>query len=171
MGAITVKKLQQLLKTGYFDEIHGTPKRDRSSLVASLTCLSGANNGSLIVNNCGLSYDRKLTEWILNKNGKMIRAFKMTIFCQNMFWSQNRQLERVKREIRNDESGEIVYELGWQYGNIFYDMNAETWGWNREDGEGRWAHYKRLRDTHFNLEEKDISFVDLNPGGLIKLNS
>lgn len=59
-------------------------------MVASLTCLAGAVNGSLIVNNCGLKYDRDLTKWILGKNGKMIRAFKLTIFAQNFFKSQNR---------------------------------------------------------------------------------
>ena len=75
------------MKIGYFDEIHGKPKKDRSSLIASITCLSGANNGSLVVNNCGLKYDRKLSEWILDKNGKMVRAFKMTIYCQNFFKS------------------------------------------------------------------------------------
>lgn len=54
MGAITVRYLQYLLKTGYFDDIAGNPKQDRSSMIFSLTCLSGANNGSLVVNNCGL---------------------------------------------------------------------------------------------------------------------
>lgn len=41
MGAITVRTLQHLLKTGYFDEIVNRPKRNRGSLVASLTALSG----------------------------------------------------------------------------------------------------------------------------------
>ena len=81
MGAITVRHLQYLLQTGYFDEIAGQSKTDRSDIIASLTCLSGANNGSLIVNNCGLQYDRELTDWILLKNAKMFQAFKMTIFC------------------------------------------------------------------------------------------
>ena len=70
-----------MLKIGYFDEIQGKPKKDRSDLIASLTSISGANNGSIVVNNCGLSYDRELAEWILKKNGRMIWAFKMTIFC------------------------------------------------------------------------------------------
>jgi hypothetical protein len=54
-------------------------------MVASITSLSGANNGSLIVNKCGMSYFRKKEQWVLKKNGKMIWAFKMTIFFQNIF--------------------------------------------------------------------------------------
>jgi hypothetical protein len=42
-------------------------------------------------------------------------------------------------------------------------MNAETWGWNRKEGESRWSHYKRLNETHFAQEFTDISFMDLNP--------
>jgi hypothetical protein len=30
------------------------------------------------------------------------------------------------------EDGTVAYELGSQYTNFFYDMNAEAWGWNRE---------------------------------------
>jgi hypothetical protein len=40
--------------------------------------------------------------------------------------TQNRSLERLK----NTEK-EGVKELGWQWTNFFYDMNAEGWGWNR----------------------------------------
>jgi len=136
MGAITVRYLQYLLKTGYFDDIAGRPKRDQSGLIASITCLSGANNGSLIVNKCGMRYDRPKQRWVLNRNGSMIWAFKMTIFFQNLFFSQNRSLERIKRQFKHPSAnGGIVYELGRQYTNFFYDMNAEAWGWNRRDNE------------------------------------
>lgn len=59
MGAITVRYLQHLLKIGYFDELHGQPKQDRSSLIASITTLAGSNNGSLVVNHFGMSYSRE----------------------------------------------------------------------------------------------------------------
>lgn len=100
MGAITVRYLQYLLKIGFFDEIEGKAKINRASIVVSLTSLSGANNGTLIVNHCGMEYDRKLDRWALKKGGKMIWAFKQTIFWQNFFKTQNRQLERVKSEVK-----------------------------------------------------------------------
>lgn len=53
MGMATIKHLQYLLKSGYFDEIAGNPKTDRGYMVASITGLSGANNGSLAVTNTG----------------------------------------------------------------------------------------------------------------------
>jgi len=81
MGAITVRYMQHLLKTGYFDEIAGSPKQDRGDMIFSLTCLSGANNGSLVVNNCGLHYDRDLADWIIRKNSRMMNAFKLTVVC------------------------------------------------------------------------------------------
>jgi triacylglycerol esterase/lipase EstA (alpha/beta hydrolase family) len=76
MGAITVRYLQYLLKKGFFDEIEGRTKINKARVVASLTSLSGANNGSLIVNHCGMEYDRKQDRWALKKGGKMIWAFK-----------------------------------------------------------------------------------------------
>jgi hypothetical protein len=78
----------------------------------------------------------------------MIWAFKYTIFRQNFFKAQNRQLERVKKEVRF-EDGTVTYELGSQYTNFFYDMNAEAWGWNREAGESRWSHFKRICNANF----------------------
>jgi triacylglycerol esterase/lipase EstA (alpha/beta hydrolase family) len=45
MGAITVRYLQYLLKIGFFDVIEGRTKINRARIVASLTSLSGANNG------------------------------------------------------------------------------------------------------------------------------
>lgn len=50
-------------------------------------------------------------------------------------------------------------------------MNAETWGWNRLDGETRWQHLKRIQQSHFEVEDHDVSFIDLNPAGLIELNN
>ncbi len=49
-------------------------------------------------------------------------------------------------------------------------MNVESWGWNRHNNESRWSHYHRLMNDHFSAESKDLSFVDLNPAGLIRLN-
>eukprot|EP00347_Sterkiella_histriomuscorum_P016179 403354185 len=170
MGAITVRYFQYLLEIGYFDEIAGKPKSDKSKIVASLTCLSGANNGSLIVNNCGLQYDRELSDWILKKNGRMILAFKMNVFFQNIYQSQNYQLERIYRKILEND-GTHKYELSYQYQNpILYDMNVEMWDWNRKDNESRYNHLTRLYNEQFQVESKDLSFVDLNPQGLIRLN-
>jgi hypothetical protein len=87
MGAITVRYLQYLLKVGYFDHISGQERHDRSTLIASITCLAGANNGSLVVNHCGMKYDRNKEQWVLQNDGKMLWAFKMTIFFQNLFKS------------------------------------------------------------------------------------
>jgi len=58
-GAATIRYFQYLLQTGYFDELSGVPKTDRSHLIASITCLSGALNGSNGVEYFGLGYDRK----------------------------------------------------------------------------------------------------------------
>jgi hypothetical protein len=81
--------------------------------------------------------------------------------------TQNRSLERLK----NTEK-EGVKELGWQWTNFFYDMNAEGWGWNRKDGESRYRHLKRMHNAHFTKEDNnnDVAFSDLNPYGLMKLN-
>jgi hypothetical protein len=49
-------------------------------------------------------------------------------------------------------------------------MNAEAWGWNREANEGRWAYYKRLRDSHFDKNEAAVAFMDLNPSGMMNIN-
>jgi triacylglycerol esterase/lipase EstA (alpha/beta hydrolase family) len=57
MGALTARYLTHLLEIGYFDEIAGIDKTNRSYLIASITCLSGANNGSLVINNCGMRYN------------------------------------------------------------------------------------------------------------------
>jgi hypothetical protein len=54
---------------------------------------------------------------------------------------------------------------------ILYDMNVESWGWNRRENDGRIDHFKRIMNDQFSLESKDLSFNDLNPVGLIKLNS
>jgi hypothetical protein len=44
-------------------------------------------------------YDRKEGRWVMKNGvgGKMMWAFKQTIFWQNFFFSQNRPLERVKQ--------------------------------------------------------------------------
>jgi triacylglycerol esterase/lipase EstA (alpha/beta hydrolase family) len=68
MGSLTVRYLQHLLKIGYFDEIDGTCIKDRSSMVASITSLAGANNGSIVVGNCGMSYDRNCSKWVMSKD-------------------------------------------------------------------------------------------------------
>jgi hypothetical protein len=60
--------------------------------------------------------------------------------------------------------------LGWQYTNFFYDMNAECWGWNRLEGESRWQHLRRLKNSYFPDDFDDVAFSDLNPYGLMKLN-
>ena len=46
MGVLTIRYLQYLLEIGYFDEIAGREKVDRSGWIKSITSLSGANNGS-----------------------------------------------------------------------------------------------------------------------------
>jgi hypothetical protein len=43
-----------------------------------------------------MKYDRENNRWALGKHGAMIWAFKMTIVGQNIFKSQNRQLDRIK---------------------------------------------------------------------------
>jgi hypothetical protein len=68
------------------------------------------------------------------------------------------------------EDGTVAYELGSQYTNFFYDMNAEAWGWNREEDESRWSHFKRIGNANFDHDMPDVAFSDLNPTGLMKLN-
>ncbi|CDW85644.1 UNKNOWN [Stylonychia lemnae] len=171
MGAITIRYLQYLLKTGYFDQIEGTPIRDRSDIVASLTCLSGANNGTLVVNNCGLQYDRELSNWVMNKNAVMMRAFKMHVFCQNFFNSQNFQQEKIKKVLKQ-KNGDKVYQLNFQlHYLVLYDLNVEMWDWNRRTNESLYSYWKRLQEDTFQVQSKDLSFVDLNPAGMIQLNT
>ena len=50
-------------------------------------------------------------------------------------------------------------------------MNVEMWDWNRKPKESRIDHASRLYNENFSVESKDLSFVDLNPAGLIRLNS
>jgi hypothetical protein len=50
-------------------------------------------------------------------------------------------------------------------------MNMEHLGWNRNEGEGRWSYYNRLMSNQDELETEDLAFCDLNPVGLMKLNT
>ena len=50
-------------------------------------------------------------------------------------------------------------------------MNVESWGWNRRENERRLHHLSRIMNDNFTIETKDLSFNDLNPAGLMKLNS
>jgi triacylglycerol esterase/lipase EstA (alpha/beta hydrolase family) len=81
MGAMTAQYLSYLLKIGYFDELHGQPKSDRSGMIASITSISGANNGSYVINNVGCEFNEETHDWKLDKKSKMVRAFRYTIFC------------------------------------------------------------------------------------------
>jgi len=93
--------LSYLLTIGYFDELHGQPKQDRSHMIASITSLSGANNGSYVINNCGVNVHEDTNEWKLDRKAKMVKAFRYTIFCQNLISSQNRQLENIKNTFQD----------------------------------------------------------------------
>jgi hypothetical protein len=68
------------LEIGYFDKISDCTVTNRSSLVASITSLAGAHNGSLVVKNCGVNYDEEIKDYVLSNNGKMVRALKATVF-------------------------------------------------------------------------------------------
>jgi triacylglycerol esterase/lipase EstA (alpha/beta hydrolase family) len=79
MGAMAARYLQYLLKTGYFDELHGIPIQDRSGLIASITCISGANNGSNCVENIGMEYKPNLKDWVVGDKSKMMAALKLWV--------------------------------------------------------------------------------------------
>lgn len=50
-------------------------------------------------------------------------------------------------------------------------MNVESWNWNRNETEGRISYYRRIMNDFSIVEGKDLSFNDLNPAGLIRLNT
>jgi len=50
-------------------------------------------------------------------------------------------------------------------------MNVESWNWNRHENEGRFSYYSRIMNDFTTTESKDRSFNDLNPAGLIRLNT
>ncbi len=47
----------------------------------------------------------------------------------------------------------------------------ESWDWNRRPGESVYQHFLRILYDKYPIESKDLSFSDLNPEGLMKLNS
>lgn len=63
-----------------------------------------------------------------------------------------------------------VYEMNYQWTNIFYDQNVEAWGWNRQQNEGRLSHLMRLLKNNFYSESSDHSLYDLSPCGSLLLN-
>lgn len=170
MGALTARYLSHLLETGYFDEIEGVEKRDRSSLIASITSLSGAHNGSLVVNNIGMEYSDDVRDWEINTDSFMMKAMRKTVICQNLLFSQNRQMEVINKEIKDDQNQQ-VYELGYCKNWVFYDLNAESFNWNRLDNETRLEYVKRINQDKFLKETKDVAFYDLCPSGAQKLNT
>lgn len=105
MGAPTIRYLHHLLEIDYFKKLNFPPVLVRSTIFGSITSLSGANNGSYIVSNCGAYFNQENWSWEMEEGSKMEKAFKMTIFFQNFFKSQNRQLEVIK-EIHTTDSGD-----------------------------------------------------------------
>lgn len=57
MGAPTIRYLQYLLKMKYFEYLEMPEIMVRDSIFGSITCISGSNNGSYIVNNCGAKFN------------------------------------------------------------------------------------------------------------------
>lgn len=65
-----------------------------------------------------------------------MKAFKLWVIAQNIVWSQNRAMEKINRTFKNEHE-ETVYELGMQWQAILYDLNLESWQWNRLPDEPR----------------------------------
>jgi len=45
-------------------------------------------------------------------------------------------MEKINRTFKNEHE-ETVYELGMQWQAILYDLNLESWQWNRLPDESR----------------------------------
>ena len=53
---------------------------------------------------------------------------------------------------------------------IFYDMNVESWGWNRKEGESVFEHYERIMESDYQQTVCDTAVNDMNPVGNIKVH-
>lgn len=48
-------------------------------MIASITSIGGANNGSYVIHNAGMSFNEELGDWKFDKNAKMVAGFRCTI--------------------------------------------------------------------------------------------
>jgi hypothetical protein len=53
---------------------------------------------------------------------------------------------------------------------MLYDINLDSWGWNRLPGEGRLTYLKRIISCKHHILTKNAGYVDINPIGMIRFN-
>ena len=72
------------------------------------------------------------------------------------------------RHVINTQSTAV--RLRFQYTNLFYDQNVESWGWNRQESESRLSHLARLLRSDYYETSKDHAMPDLTPCGGVRLS-
>lgn len=73
----------------------------------------------------------------------------------------NRNPYNIKSIIK--KNGEEIYELGYQYTNLFFEFNTETFGLNRKEHESLSDYFKRIRNHDLIFRAKDNAIIDLAP--------
>lgn len=173
-GAPTVRYLQYLLSIDYFND-GSRVKEDRSDWIASLTCLSGCNNGA--PTSAGLNIDAKTSKFksikshgiqdaglwstlvMFGVSGVVVNNFLQgpmngklpgSVTNDMEFESRNKAIKTgvtLRRATDGKQVEEIIYEIGPQ-NRVLHDLNLETYGLNWQTGNETFAGYVKRVCKH-----------------------
>jgi len=180
-----VRYLQYLLSIDYF-ALPGQQKEDKSSWIASLTCISGCLNGSLSPyagsfneKTLTIKSDEKRYFETLQADG-LGNAFKALSFVQNLIdptGTQDQEPENVVKVYKQKphasiksilidhskgSNHDILYEMGPQYGCLM-DLNHESVGMNKRSDETHLQYINRLCANKFAEESHDHAIPEFPP--------